>query len=323
MKTGTSTHPKTMRLCQLLKIPRWQAAGILSCLWEFACDYSPRGDIGKWDDQQIAAGIEWTGNCSELISALTESGWVDLHDEHRLILHDWKDHAPKFIKERLKYQGLAIVQPDSAKIRQNPANFAHKARPSQAKQGEAKPSQANTSMATPAAPCVCDSEPEKRNTEPQDDSLYDFEARLSPEAQEARAGLESAWRAAREQAGLAPAIDGNARRGLDVLSLAVVRGEFSLPQAAEAMRRFLRDQKAESRLAGYGLKGFAENISRWLPSQAPTRAPAPARSGSPAPPPPDAAKLEELLARAEAQGDQNRASQIRKLLESMEAKACG
>jgi hypothetical protein len=46
----------------------------------------------------IAEMVGWNGSAEILISALVDSHWLDRHSEHRLVVHDWHDHAPNFIK---------------------------------------------------------------------------------------------------------------------------------------------------------------------------------------------------------------------------------
>lgn len=86
-------HPKFARLKTRLKLNKSETLGYLECLWHFAALYTPGGNIGKYSDDEIEAWLEWDGEDYELINALTSSGWIDESDEHRLIIHDWHDHA--------------------------------------------------------------------------------------------------------------------------------------------------------------------------------------------------------------------------------------
>lgn len=109
MKRGTPDHPKTRRLMRLLSIETWQACGILETLWHFTAKHAIRGDIGRWTDEEIAEGIGWTKDASELVSALVESRWLDRSDKYRLIVHDWHDHADDSVKKTLKNRGETFV----------------------------------------------------------------------------------------------------------------------------------------------------------------------------------------------------------------------
>lgn len=110
MKRGTSRHPKLYALCRALSIGRRDAVGLLELLWEYTAEYAPTGDIGKFADGDIAAAVEWTGNTGELILGLVRSGWLDESDQHRLLVHDWADHAPEFVKKRLAYRKTPFAE---------------------------------------------------------------------------------------------------------------------------------------------------------------------------------------------------------------------
>lgn len=73
------------------------AVGILERLWHATITSAPRGDIGKIDDELIAELVGWYGDAVVLIEILTRTGWLDQCDVHRLIVHDWPDHAPRFV----------------------------------------------------------------------------------------------------------------------------------------------------------------------------------------------------------------------------------
>lgn len=93
MKSGTPDHPKMRRLALELDVSKCTAVGILACLWSWAKDYVPAGNVGKYLDESIADAIDWRGDAGELVQALVRSGWLDEHIEHRLIIHDWPDHC--------------------------------------------------------------------------------------------------------------------------------------------------------------------------------------------------------------------------------------
>jgi hypothetical protein len=102
MKRGTPDHPKTLMLCDLLGIRKFQAVGILESIWHWAARYAIQGDIGKWSNSAIAKGIEWDGNPDELIGALVKVGWLDeVKLPHRLVIHDIQDHADNSWRQSL------------------------------------------------------------------------------------------------------------------------------------------------------------------------------------------------------------------------------
>ena len=90
--------PKLKRLKRRLQIPQYAAVGLLESLWHMTATQAPRGDIGKWSDEDIAANLEWPGDETELIEVLVGCGWLDEDPEHRLIVHDWDQHADSDVR---------------------------------------------------------------------------------------------------------------------------------------------------------------------------------------------------------------------------------
>lgn len=107
-------HPKTVALARRLSIPKAHAVGILEMLWHATAEYAPRGDIGKLDDDQIAACIEWEGETSVIIEALIAVRYLDRHDTYRLIIHDWHMHCPVFVKTKRAVKEGGLIEPASA-----------------------------------------------------------------------------------------------------------------------------------------------------------------------------------------------------------------
>jgi hypothetical protein len=93
MKRGTPGHWKILNLAMELKIEPYAAVGICCCMWEWVGASLMSGNIGKADDVMIARQIGWTKKPSVLIDALVKCGLLDRHPEHRLIVHDWSEHA--------------------------------------------------------------------------------------------------------------------------------------------------------------------------------------------------------------------------------------
>ena len=101
MKRQTPEHPKVDALIDRLDLPKYAVVGILELLWHVVSNSTPRGDIGSMSNRNIARKLEWDGDPDELIHALIETGWIDEHDDHRLIIHDWPDHADDAVHMRL------------------------------------------------------------------------------------------------------------------------------------------------------------------------------------------------------------------------------
>jgi hypothetical protein len=94
--TSLADHPKTKRLCRVLKLKRRDAVGLLHMLWWWALDYYPEGDLGAVSDEDIAEAVDWARDPSEVVAALTLAGFLD---EGRR-LHDWDDYAGRLIERR-------------------------------------------------------------------------------------------------------------------------------------------------------------------------------------------------------------------------------
>lgn len=114
MKLNTLDHPKTFDLCDRLDVDLPQALGLLVLLWAFTARKAPRGDVGKWTDGAIARACHWRGDSAQFIQALVDSGFIDTHPEHRLVVHDWHEHAERWVRASLKKMGQNFVTGSTA-----------------------------------------------------------------------------------------------------------------------------------------------------------------------------------------------------------------
>lgn len=73
------------------------AVGTLELLWISTQKNAPRGDIGRFSDEEIAIECDWGQEPSKLISALVDCGWLDVDEEFRLVVHNWAKHAPRYV----------------------------------------------------------------------------------------------------------------------------------------------------------------------------------------------------------------------------------
>jgi hypothetical protein len=106
MLEGTYTSPKIRRLAVILEIPWPQAIGLAGLLWRFAAKHAPTGEIGKHDDEDIATALEWPGDSTELVAAFVRSRLLDqAPNPTRLLVHDWPDHAPRYVRSTLQRRG--------------------------------------------------------------------------------------------------------------------------------------------------------------------------------------------------------------------------
>lgn len=109
MKLDALDHPKTFDFAARLGVELPAALGHLELLWAFTGKQAPQGNIGKWPDGAIARACYWMGRPELFTQALLESGFIDADPEHRLTIHDWHEHAPRWVKSKLKTLGQTFV----------------------------------------------------------------------------------------------------------------------------------------------------------------------------------------------------------------------
>ena len=92
-------HPKTKKLARLLDISAVTAIGHLHYLWWWALDFAQDGNIGKYDEFDIAEACLWEGDHQLFVDALLQAGFVD-KTESGLFIHDWLDYAGRLIIQK-------------------------------------------------------------------------------------------------------------------------------------------------------------------------------------------------------------------------------
>ena len=169
MKKRALHHPKTYDLASRLGISRPTAIGHLELLWDFTEEHARAGDVGRWPDGAIARACEWSGDPAEFVDALVGAGWLDRQPTHRLIAHDWPEHAQKWVRaslrnegktflpcygvtERLEYQpeGSTESTTEASQETSTEASTERTAEASLYRSYQAKPSQAKPSQAKPS-----------------------------------------------------------------------------------------------------------------------------------------------------------------------------
>lgn len=87
----------TDALCEFLKLDidlcHTLAIGIMERLWIYASEFVQQGDIGKLTNARIAKEVGWNNDPDWLINTLQSIRWIDEHQEHRYIIHDWPEHC--------------------------------------------------------------------------------------------------------------------------------------------------------------------------------------------------------------------------------------
>lgn len=104
-------HPKFFRLKVLLGLNKSCTLGYLEALWHFCGRFTPQGNIGKYSDADIEAWLEWNGEPGALIRAFKESRWLDESTAHRILVHDWHQHADDATKKSLFRHKLSLITP--------------------------------------------------------------------------------------------------------------------------------------------------------------------------------------------------------------------
>lgn len=97
MKHQAINLVKFKMLSRKLRLPMWQAIGILEGVWLFAQHNARSGDLTQFGADGLAAWLEWDGDAQELVAALIETHWLDSVDG-RLAVHDWDEHKPNWIR---------------------------------------------------------------------------------------------------------------------------------------------------------------------------------------------------------------------------------
>lgn len=109
MKLDALDHPKTLDFAARLNVELPTAIGHLELFWAFVGKKSPQGNIGKWPDGAIARACYWMAQPELFISALVGSGFIDTSASHRLLVHDWPEHAPRWVRSKLKTLGTGFI----------------------------------------------------------------------------------------------------------------------------------------------------------------------------------------------------------------------
>ncbi len=112
MKLGTTSHPKFRRLQKLLKLPQYAVTGLLEMLWSIASQYADDGDISRFCSQEIADYCDWDGDADTLVDALVTCRWLDRDSTtNGLSIHDWEDHRPNYIADRIRKRETKSEKP--------------------------------------------------------------------------------------------------------------------------------------------------------------------------------------------------------------------
>ncbi len=152
MLLGAHRHPKFKALRRLLGSDVPATIGYLELLWHFTGERADCGDVGKWSDDDIEEACHWAGKPGEMVAAMVTAGFLDPCGDHRLVVHDWGVHMPRYLRQRLERAGAEPLSrataPTSAVRRHAAPTIPNPTQPNPTETA------APTSAATPSLPAV-------------------------------------------------------------------------------------------------------------------------------------------------------------------------
>lgn len=98
-------HPKVKKAARIAGINEFEMIGRLHCLWWWALDYAPDGNLTNYSDDDIEAAVDWQGQPGLFARALIDCGFnghgglINVTQDSREI-HDWFDYAGKLLERR-------------------------------------------------------------------------------------------------------------------------------------------------------------------------------------------------------------------------------
>lgn len=125
-------HKKIGKLRDALGLKnRYEAVGLLICLWSWAVVHAPSGELEDISAQDLADAAGWRKAPKKFRDALVASGLVDEADG-KLRLHDWDDHQGMFqdalaksranhAERQRRYRERKKQEREAAQRRDNPA----------------------------------------------------------------------------------------------------------------------------------------------------------------------------------------------------------
>ena len=99
------SHPKVKKAARLAGVNEFEMIGRLHCLWWWALDYAPDGDITNYTDDDIEDAVGWTGERGLFANALVNCGFnghgglIDVTRDSRVI-HDWHEYGGRLLEKR-------------------------------------------------------------------------------------------------------------------------------------------------------------------------------------------------------------------------------
>lgn len=98
-KPGLDKNVKFRKLVQTTGLPEPYVRGLLEMMWDVAHE---SGNPVLGDEDGVEAAAKWPGARGALFNALKGARLIDQLDDGQWVIHDYWDHAPEYVKGRLR-----------------------------------------------------------------------------------------------------------------------------------------------------------------------------------------------------------------------------
>lgn len=98
-------HPKVKKAARLSGINEYEMIGRLHCMWWWAIDYAPDGDVTKYSKEDIESAVDWTGTPGDFYDSLLNCGFnghcglIEVIDD-AIVIHDWHEYGGRLLEKR-------------------------------------------------------------------------------------------------------------------------------------------------------------------------------------------------------------------------------
>jgi hypothetical protein len=98
-------HPKVKKAARLAGINEFEMIGRLHCLWWWALDYAPDGDLTNYSAADIESAVDWSGTEGAFYAALIGCGFnghcgLIERDGNQTSIHDWHEYGGRLLERR-------------------------------------------------------------------------------------------------------------------------------------------------------------------------------------------------------------------------------
>lgn len=94
----------------------WETKGVLQSIWDFTSRECLDGSLDAFDFEELCVAIEWPQErAEELQAALIKWRWIDETSSHGLVVHDWAQHCPSWVKKRAERGGVTLLSGSNRK----------------------------------------------------------------------------------------------------------------------------------------------------------------------------------------------------------------